>query len=518
MLRVNLTSGEIKKEPLNTADASNFVGARGLGTNIICDEVDPATDPLGPDNKLIFMTGPLTGTFAACAGRYNMVSKVPLTGTIGAANSGGHFGPKLKFAGYDGIAIEGACEKPVYLCINDDEVEMRDAAHFWGKTVYETADIINSEVSPQAKVACIGPAGEKQVLFATVMNDKSRAAGRGGMGAVMGSKKLKAVAVCGTGSVTVARKDEFMAAAADARAKLKAHPVAGTGLPAYGTNILVNIINAARALPTCNWRDGGEFAEADDIGGESLAKKCLVRNKGCFSCCIGCGRQTRILDGPFKSVGEGSEYEAAWAYGASCGVSNLAAICKASFLCNEYGMDPISLGATIACTMELAEKGAISAKEIGRALAFGDAEGIVALTEQVGKFEDFGKELAKGSFRMAEKYGLPRTFNVGQKTGNARLRQPRRARHRPGIRDKQSRRLPCAQLHDRPGTSGRSRKNGSARHRRQGADAQTVSRPNRASRFPGQLPVHNLRQRFSRICSTVSRGGRIRRNRRGNPA
>ncbi|MCL1836479.1 MAG: aldehyde ferredoxin oxidoreductase family protein [Treponema sp.] len=407
ILRVNLTNGEIKKEHLNTADANAFVGARGLGTKIFCDEVSPKVDPLGPDNKLIFMTGPLTGTFAACGGRYEVVAKAPLTGTIGAANSGGHFGPELKFAGYDGIIIEGVSKKPVYLYINDDKVELRDAGKLWGKTTHEATDIINNEVSAEAKVACIGPAGENLVLFATVMNDKNRAAGRGGMGAVMGSKKLKAVAVRGTGGVNVAKHDDFIAAATDARAKLKAHPVAGTGLPAYGTNVLVNIINAAGALPTRNWRDGGEFAEADDIGGESLAKKFLIKNKGCFGCCIGCGRITKVTEGPFKSFGEGPEYEAAWAYGASCGVNDLAAICKANFLCNEYGMDPITLGATIACAMELAEKGLLTAKEIGRPLAFGDAEAIVALTELAGKNEGFGKELAKGSYRLAEKHGAP---------------------------------------------------------------------------------------------------------------
>ncbi|MCL2558835.1 MAG: aldehyde ferredoxin oxidoreductase family protein, partial [Treponema sp.] len=356
---------------------------------------------------IIFMTGPLTGTLAACGGRYNVVSKSPLTGTIGASNSGGHFGPELKFAGYDGIIVEGASAKPVYLCVADDKVELRDASSLWGKTVYETTDILNRDVSPAAKIACIGPAGENQVLYATVMNDKSRAAGRGGMGAVMGSKKLKAIAVVGTGGVDVAKKDEFMAAASDARAKLKADPIAGQGLPAYGTNVLVNIINAAGALPTRNWRDGGEFAEAESISGESLAKNYLIRNKGCFSCCIGCGRLSRVPDGPFKSKGEGPEYEAAWAYGASCGVSDLAAVCKASFLCNEYGMDPITLGATIACAMELAEKGIIGEKEVGRKLAFGDAAAIVELTEKVGRNEGFGKELAKGSYRMAEKYGAP---------------------------------------------------------------------------------------------------------------
>jgi aldehyde:ferredoxin oxidoreductase len=407
ILRVNLTTGVIKKEALNTADAHAFIGGRGLGTKIISDEVDPKVDPLGPDNKLLFMTGPLTGTFASSAGRYMVVSKAPLTGTIGSANSGGHFGPELKYAGYDGIIFEGASRKPVYLWIDNDKVEIRDAAHLWGKTVFETTDIINHDVSAEAKVACIGPAGEHLVLFATVMNEKNRAAGRGGMGAVMGSKKLKAVAVRGSGNITVARQDEFMAAAADARAKLKANPATGQAFPALGTNMMVNVINAVGALPTRNWRDGGEFSEADATGGETLAKTYLLKNKGCFGCNIGCARMTKVPDGPFKSMGEGPEYEAAWAYGAACGVSNLAAICKANFLCNEYGMDPISLGATIACAMEMAEKGILTEKEIGRHIAFGDAEAMVALTEMAGKYEGFGKELAKGSYRLAEKHGVP---------------------------------------------------------------------------------------------------------------
>lgn len=407
MIRVNLTTGEITKEPLNMTDANDFVGARGLGTKLFCDEVSPDVDPLGPDNKMIFLTGPLTGTFAACPGRYEVVAKAPLTGTIGAANSGGHFGPELKFAGYDGIIFEGVSDKPVYLYIQDDVVELRSAKHLWGKTVYEATDMLNAETSPDARVACIGPTGENLVLFSGIMNDKHRAAGRGGLGAVMGSKKLKAVVVRGSGSVKVAQPDRFMAAATDARAKLKAHPVAGAGLPTYGTNVLVNIVNAVGALPTRNWRDGGEYAEADDIGGESLAEKFLIKNKGCFGCSIGCGRVTRVPDGPFKSMGEGPEYEAAWAYGASCGVNDLAAICKANFLCNEYGMDPITLGATIACAMEMYEKGILTAEEIGRPLPFGDAESIVVMTELVGKYEGFGKKLAMGSYRFAQEYGVP---------------------------------------------------------------------------------------------------------------
>ena len=415
ILRVDLSSGAIKKEALNMTEAGRFVGARGLGTKIFCDEADPNVDPLSPQNTLIFMTGPLTGTFAPCSGRYEVVAKAPLTGTIGAANSGGHFGPELKYAGYDGIIIQNASEKPVYLYIEDDKVALRDASHLWGKTVYEATDALNAETSPDARVACIGPAGENLVLYAGVMNDKHRAAGRGGLGAVMGSKKLKAVVVRGTGGVTVAQPDGFMEACIDARAKLKAHPVTGVGLAAYGTNVLINVINGVGALPTRNFRDGGEFAEADNIGGEALAEKYLIKNKGCFACSIGCGRVTRVPDGPFKSFGEGPEYESAWAFGASCGVSDLAAVCKANFLCNEYGMDPITLGATIACAMELFEKGILSAAEIGRPLPFGDAEGIVAMTELLCKFEGFGKKLGQGSYRLAESYNAPELSMTAKK-------------------------------------------------------------------------------------------------------
>ena len=204
IIRVNLSDQTIKKEPLNMKNASEYVGARGLGTKYYCDECDPKCDPLGPDNKLIFMTGPLTGTCATSAGRYNAVAKSPLTGTIGAANSGGHFGPELKYAGYDGIIFEGVSENPVYLYINDDVVELRDASHLWGKDVYETTDLLNEEVGEDFRIACIAPTGENGCLFAGIMNDKHRAAGRGGMGTVMGVKKLKAVAVKGTGSVRVA--------------------------------------------------------------------------------------------------------------------------------------------------------------------------------------------------------------------------------------------------------------------------------------------------------------------------
>lgn len=407
ILRVNLENKTIVKEPLNRKAAEDFVGARGLGTKYFCDEVDPKVDALGPDNKLIFMTGPLTGTAACCSGRYEVVAKAPLTGTIGAANSGGHFGPELKYAGYDGIIFEGVSDTPVYLYINDDKVELRDASHLWGKTVFEATDELNKDCGASFRVACIGPTGENLCLYAGVMNDKHRAAGRGGLGAVMGSKKLKAVVVKGTGSIGVARPEGFMAAMENARNVLKAHPVTGEGLAAYGTEILVNIINESGGLPLRNGRDGAVYADADNISGETLAEKYLVRNKGCFGCCIGCGRVVRIPDGPFKSFGEGPEYEAGWSFGADCGIDDLEAVCKANFICNEYGFDPITLGATIACAMELYEAGYLTEEETGMPIRFGDAHTMVKLAEMTAKNEGFGKELAKGSYRLAEKCGHP---------------------------------------------------------------------------------------------------------------
>ncbi|MDR2035673.1 MAG: hypothetical protein LBP91_03250, partial [Coriobacteriales bacterium] len=285
------------------------------------------------------------------------------------------------------------------------EVELRDAADLWGMNALETTDALTGRHGENYKVACIGPAGEKLSLIGVIMNDKHRAAGRGGLGAVMGSKKLKAVCVRGTGSVEVARPEEFMAAAKKTRDMLVADPVGGTGLAAFGTEVLVNIINESGALPFHNWRSSHDVF-ADNYGGETLAATFLVKNKACFGCTIGCGRVTHVT-GKYESFGEGPEYEAGWAFGTSTGVNDLGAICKANFLCNEYGIDPISMGSTIACAMELFDIGAIDESIVGFELRFGDADAIVKLTELTGKMEGFGKDLALGSYRLADKYGHP---------------------------------------------------------------------------------------------------------------
>ena len=407
LLRVDLTNGVIKEEPVSESLVKKYIGGRGLGTKIYADEVAKDVDVFSPDNKMILLTGPLTGTFATSAGRLMWITKAPLTGTIGCANSGGQFGPELKYAGFDGIIFEGKSEKPVYLYVHDGKAELRPAEDIWGKTVFETTDLLIAATDPDAKVSCIGPAGEKGVLYATIMNEKHRAAGRGGLGAVMGSKNLKAVVARGTGGIKVADKAGFLAACTDARQKLKDNPVTGGGLGAYGTEILVNIINASGGLPLRNARDGAYYDDADDISGETLADKYLVRNKGCFGCSMACGRVTKIKEGPFKSSGEGPEYEAAWALGASCGINDLEAICNANFLCNEYGMDPITMGATFACAMELFDKGLIPKDEMGGSLVFGDAASIVEFAKKTALREGFGDKLALGSYRLAESYGAP---------------------------------------------------------------------------------------------------------------
>jgi aldehyde:ferredoxin oxidoreductase len=386
-------------------NARNFFGARGLGTKILYDEVDPKVDALSPENKLIFAPGPLTGTFGPSVGRYNVVTKGPLTGAIAASNSGGSFGPEMKFAGYDMLIVEGKAKKPVYLWINDDQVEIRDAGKIWGKEVPDTTDLIRAETDEGAKVACIGPAGEKQVLFACIMNEMYRAAGRSGGGAVMGSKNLKAVAVVGNHPVVVADAKAFETAVMIARAKIQANPVGGAGLKAYGTDVLVNILNQVGSLPARNFHDG-YFPTADKFGGESLSKNVLVRPKACFSCIISCGRVSKVTNPKYAGEGEGPEYESAWAFGADCGIDDLDAITKANFICNELGLDTITMGATIACAMDLFTNKIITEKNTdGIPLRFGDAETMVKLVGMTGHREGFGDQLAEGSYRLAKKYG-----------------------------------------------------------------------------------------------------------------
>ncbi|NJE25386.1 aldehyde ferredoxin oxidoreductase [Thermococcus sp. MV5] len=402
-IRVNLSTGEIKVETWDEEIAKKWLGSRGLGIYLLLKEMDPTVDPLSPDNKLIIAAGPLSGTSAPTGGRYNVITKSPLTGYITFANSGGYFGAELKKAGYDAVVIEGASEKPVYLYINDDHIELKDASHLWGKTTGETESIIRKELDDKnIRIAEIGPAGENLVKFAAVMNDEHRAAGRGGPGAVMGSKKLKAIAVKGTKTVPIADKEKFMQVVREKVNKIRNDPVGGGGLPKFGTSVLVNIINENGLYPHKNFQTG-VFEYAYEQSGEAMVAKYLIRNKPCFACPIGCARVNKL---PTVGETEGPEYESIWALGSNMGINDLATIIEANHMCDEFGLDTISTGGTLATAMELYEKGLIKDEDLGEAppFRFGNTEVLHYYIEKISKREGFGDKLAEGGYRLAEMY------------------------------------------------------------------------------------------------------------------
>ncbi|OIN97165.1 MAG: aldehyde ferredoxin oxidoreductase [Deltaproteobacteria bacterium CG1_02_45_11] len=413
ILRVDLTKRSSSIEDLDPTTARMFIGGHGVATKILLDENVAEADPLSPDNKLVFSTGPLTGTAAVTSGRYMVTSKSPLTGLLGHANSGGFFGPAMRSAGYDHIIIEGRSDKPVYLWIDDDKVEVREAEHVWGKLTDETEAIIRKEVEgtgKRARVVSIGPAGEKLVKIAAIMNDQHRAAARCGLGAVMGSKNLKAVAVRGSKKVEVADETGLKAAAKNAREILKANPLTGEQIPRLGTPGLLMPYNQAGIVPVRNFQKSSFGQRAENISGEALEEKYLKKRAACSGCSIGCGRVTEVKEPGYEGKGEGPEYETLIMIGANLDIDNLAAITKANYLCNQFGMDTISVGGTIACAMEMFEKGYLTKKETGFDLKFGDAGLLVKLVEMIGRREGFGDALAEGGFRMAEKYGHPELF------------------------------------------------------------------------------------------------------------
>jgi aldehyde:ferredoxin oxidoreductase len=423
ILRVDLTAGTCKAEPLNMKWADEYLGSRGLATKYFVEEVDAKVDPLAPANKLIMSTGPLTGTMASTGGRYTVITKGPLTGAIACSNSGGYFGAEMKFAGWDMIIFEGRSPKPVYLYLENDKAELRDAAHLWGKSTWDTEEIIKKQhQDPQIRISSIGRAGENGVLYACIVNDLHRAAGRSGVGTVMGSKNLKAVALRGTkGLGGIKDFKEFFKVTAEKKKVLADNAVTGQGLPTYGTQVLMNVINEVGALPTRNHRDV-QFEDANKISAEAMREKRptdgkanLVTNAACFGCTIACGRISQIDKNHFSVVNSpkywgatgGLEYENAWSLGASNGVGDLEALTYANAVCNEEGMDPISFGATVSAVMELYELGVLKKEQIGVEAPFGSAKALVELVRMTAAGEGFGKEVGWGSKRLCTKYGRP---------------------------------------------------------------------------------------------------------------
>ncbi len=422
LLRVNLSTGTIKEEPLDQEWVRQYIGGRGYGTRLLYEELKPGTDPLSEQNKLIFANGPLTGSNVPTGGRYMAISKSPLTGFIASSNSGGYWGAELARAGYGMLVLEGKSEKPVYLWIKDGKAELCDASSLWGKDTHETTDRVLKEVGdPRARVACIGPAGEKLSPIACIINDKHRAAGRSGVGAVMGSKNLKAVMVRGSGTFKASDPEGLKESLRAAMQKIKENGVTGEGLPTFGTAVLVNIVNQLGSYPYRNFQES--FHEgASKQSGETLAEVFLTGKTNCFACPIGCGRETALED----TRGEGPEYESIWALGSNCGIDDLEPVIRANYLCNELGLDTISAGGTISAAMELYEKGFIPKEELGTGpeLKFGSSDALVYWIGKMGRVDGFGEKLAQGSYRLGESYGHPE-FSISVKKQELPAYDPR---------------------------------------------------------------------------------------------
>jgi aldehyde:ferredoxin oxidoreductase len=405
ILRVDLSSGKIRTEETNQVWNRKYLGGAGLATRYLYDEVPVGTDPLGDENLLIFMTGPLTGTASASASRYSVVAKSPQTGIWGQANSGGSFGPALKRSGFDGIIFEGISAKPVYLSINSGEVELCDAQHLWGKTVPETENAIQAVSNTKCTIASIGPAGENLVRYAAIMNNKHRAAGRCGLGAVMGSKRLKAIACSGSNPVRITNEREFRAAARRQIGFLD-ESMLKVVFDAFGTNMIADMVNVRGGYPTRNWQQS-VFDDIEAVNAEGITDSVLVEGVACFACPVTCGRSTEINEGKWQgNSGEGPEYETTNTFGAMCGISDIYAITMANYLCNQYGLDTISTGATIAFSMESFERGILTSEMTdGLQLKFGDPDLIVDLVKMIALREGIGDLLAEGTLAMSQQLG-----------------------------------------------------------------------------------------------------------------
>ncbi|MEM2210342.1 MAG: aldehyde ferredoxin oxidoreductase family protein [Nitrososphaerales archaeon] len=402
--RIDLSKSSVIEERMPDSILKMYIGGSGLGAKILYDETGPETDPFSPDNRLIFMTGPLTGTKVPLSGRHEVISKSPLTGIYGEADVGGYWGTELKKAGYDGLVIIGKAEKPTYLWICDGSIVFRKAEHVWGMDTYDSDEVLKKETDSKAVIACIGPAGERLARIAAIMHDgkDGRAAGRCGLGAVMGSKNLKAIVVRGSGEVSIADEEGLIKSIKELSPMIIQNAKA---LHDFGTSGGVITIEKLGDLPIKNWVKGKWEEGAQKISGQTMAETILTGRFYCSACIIGCGRRVKIEKGPYAPVdGAGPEYETVAGLGAMCLIDNLEAIAKGNELCNRYGLDTISTGAVIALAMEAYERGVISKKDTGGVeLTWGNANAMITMIEKIGKREGFGWLLGEGVKRIGEK-------------------------------------------------------------------------------------------------------------------
>jgi aldehyde:ferredoxin oxidoreductase len=413
VLHIDLATGENHVEPLNEDYAKKYIGGIGLGMRMWLDHSKAGVEPLSPENPLILATGPISGTMWPTGGNgHAFVAKSPQSYGVGEAKAHGSFGTELKRAGYDVVVLKGKAERPVYIWIDDESVQLLDASHLWGKSPGETEDAIREELGDYyIRVAAIGMAGEKLARTACIINDKTRAAGRTGLGAVMGSKNLKAIAVRGTRDITVAKMEEFLEFVKEFHERMKGP--AAQKYRALGTveNVLVH--NSLSCMPTRNYNNS-RFEGADKVSGENLNENYVAKIIGCSSCAMRCEHMCVVAEGPYKNTMTRMEYETLWALGPYCGVDRLDAIIKGMELSNYYGIDAISAGVTVGFAMDCYERGILAREELdGIDAKFGNAEAMVQLVDKIGKREGIGNILAEGVKVAGEKIGKG-AENLGQ--------------------------------------------------------------------------------------------------------
>jgi aldehyde:ferredoxin oxidoreductase len=402
VLQVDLTRGKIASQELDRELARSYIGGNGFCARLLFDLIEPGIDPFGPKNVMVFAVGPLNGTIWPQTGRYEVAAKSPLTGIYGEANSGGHWGAELKYAGFDVIIVRGHSHKPVYLFVEDGKAELRDAKQLWGRSTFETERTLKENHGEDAQVASIGQAGKNLVRFACIMTNY-RAAARTGLGAVMGSKRLKAIAVRGSLNVEAADLKRFERLASAARKRLLLHKFSASTTK-YGTSILVELMSEIGRFPTRNFQSG-VFKHAARIGGERLIREFKIKNRACFSCPLRCENFVRVPGAELLSEGK-VEYETLSSLGGRCGNADLEGVLYANRLCNLYGLDTISCGGVIAFAMECYERGLLTSKDTdGIELKWGNSEAIVECIEKIAGRKGFGAKLAEGTARFAKRFG-----------------------------------------------------------------------------------------------------------------
>jgi aldehyde:ferredoxin oxidoreductase len=406
ILRINLTDKTSKEEKLPLEIATNFIGGAGLGIKYLFDEVKPGTDALGPENKLIFAPGPFTGTSIPCASRMAVTGKSPLTGAVGVALTGGYFPAELKFAGWDAIIIEGKADKPTWISVKDGTVRFHDAAGIWGTMTFDCQQMIKDNLKDQnTRVICIGPAGERLSKIACIINER-RAVGRKGLGAVMGSKNLKAIAVRGTGTVAITSEEKYKTARSEMLKAMKESPVLYSAFSPAGTPMVVDLTGAMGILSAKNWTATGEFVPVEELGLDAQNSR-KIGKEHCYDCPVGCSQMKLAKTGPYAGIlTEGPEFETIYSFGTETGVANLDAVIAADRLADELGLDSMSAGVTIGFAMELFEKGILTTADTGGLeLKFGNDQAMIALLRMMAYREGIGDILTDGTKAAAKKIG-----------------------------------------------------------------------------------------------------------------